>query len=90
MPGGAAGGSLCAPGRRSGAKPSALRFALGPTARVSGLMIASPELVPLFVFAFLGPPLFSTNQAEKILFSWGPHFSLGFRGTLKGSKAQLF
>ena len=35
----------------------------------------SPELAPLFVFfCFFGFPLFSTNQAKKMIFCWGPFF----------------
>ena len=35
--------------------------------------VASPELLPLFIFPlFLGFPLFSTNQAKHVFFCWGP------------------
>ena len=45
-------------------------------------MFSSPELAPLFVFYFLGVPLFSTNQARKICCCWGPNSSRVFAEAL--------
>ena len=46
-------------------------------------IITGAELVPpLFVFAFLGSPLFSTNQAKRIFCCWGPNSSLDHRSRM--------
>ena len=39
--------------------------------------VTSPELAPPFFVLLFGVPLFSTHQAKKIVFCWGPNSSLG-------------